>query len=104
MEYKEGTNMQRGRRIIFDKVSGQIIIDFGEAQGDILPFPAVNSLDFIDLPYGQDIDKFSRVKEYHIDTVTKTVVFDELLPVDETASEDFTDDTENQLLISEGVI
>jgi hypothetical protein len=94
--------IQVGRRIIFDKTNGKVLIDLGEMQGDVLPREEVGSLDFIDLPYGQDSDKFMRVKTYHIDTTTKTVIFDELHPIVETEEERLRrekEELENRLLL-----
>lgn len=97
---------QIGRRIIYDTTTGKIISDLGEMQGSdgsLIPREPINGLDYIDLPYGQDSDKFSGVKSYHVDVVSKSVVFDELYdpPVDK--------DTEilqlqQQLLQAQGVI
>lgn len=94
--------MDVGRRIIYDKVSGEIMIDLGEMQGDVLPRNTIE-LDYLDLPYGQDSDKFNRVKKYHVDVTTKAIIFDELYdpPVDkdeEIAS------LQQQLLTAQGVI
>lgn len=98
---------QVGRRIIFDKSTGKIIFDMGEMQGDVLPREDLGELDHIDLEYGQDTDKFMRVKKYHIDTKTKTVVFDELYEPVETEGEKLRREKaelENQLLRAKGVI
>ncbi|QXE20460.1 hypothetical protein [Clostridium sp. 001] len=93
--------MNIGRRIIYDSVSGKVLLDLGEGQGE--PRVAINSLDYIDLLYGQDSDKFNRVKSYHVDVTTKTVVFDELYdpPVDKDAE---IATLQQQLLQSQGVI
>ncbi|MBI6873731.1 hypothetical protein [Clostridium aciditolerans] len=89
-----------GRRIIYDKLNGKVLVDLGEMQGDVLPKEAIGGLDFIDLPYEQDSDKFSRVKKYHIDVNSKQVVFDELYePV--LTPEQRIQNLENQLLLSE---
>mgnify|MGYP000863659640 CR=1 FL=1 len=93
--------MNIGRRIIYDSVSGKVLLDLGEGQGE--PRVAINSLDYIDLPYGQDSDKFGRVKSYHVDVTSKTVVFDELYdpPVDKDAE---ILQLQQQLLQAQGVI
>lgn len=95
--------MQVGRRIIFDRNTGNIVVDFGEMQGDVLPREDINELDYVDLPYGMYNEEFSRVKKYHVDTNTKEIVFDELYPKQLTQAEQI-EELENQLLISQGVI
>ena len=97
---------QIGRRIIFDTTTGKIITDMGEMQGSdgsLIPREPINGLDYIDLPYGQDSDKFGRVKSYHVDVTSKTVVFDELYdpPVDKDAE---ILQLQQQLLQAQGVI
>ncbi|RMD04896.1 hypothetical protein D9O40_00655 [Clostridium autoethanogenum] len=97
---------QIGRRIIYDTTTGKIIMDSGEMQGsdgDLKERGAISGLAYIDLPYGQDSDKFNRVKSYHVDITTKTVVFDELYdpPVDKDAE---IATLQQQLLQSQGVI
>lgn len=79
--------IQVGRRIIFEKLTGKIIMDMGEMQGDVLPREEITTLDFIDLPYGEDLNKFIRVKKYHIDPVKREVIFDELYESVETKEE-----------------
>jgi hypothetical protein len=97
---------QIGRRIIYDTTTGKIIMDMGEMQGtdgSLIPRDTINGLDYIDLPYGQDSDKFSRVKSYHVDVTSKSVVFDELYdpPVDKDAE---ILQLQQQLLQAQGVI
>lgn len=97
---------QIGRRIIFDTQTGKIISDLGEMQGtdgSLISRDTISGLSYIDLPYGQDSDKFNRVKFYHVDVATKTVVFDELYdpPVDKDAE---IATLQQQLLQSQGVI
>lgn len=92
---------QIGRRIIFDTQTGKIIMDTGEMQGSdgsLIPREPINGLDYIDLPYGQDSDKFNRIKSYHVDPTSKTVVFDELYDPIQTPEERIQE-LENQLLI-----
>ncbi len=97
---------QIGRRIIYDTTTGKIIMDMGEIQGSdgsLNPREAINGLGYLDLPYGQDSDKFSRVKSYHVDVASKSVVFDELYdpPVDKDAE---ILQLQQQLLQAQGVI
>ena len=97
---------QIGRRIIYDTTTGKIITDMGEMQGSdgsLVARESINGLSYIDLPYGQDSDKFSRVKSYHVDVASKAVVFDELYdpPVDKDAE---VVQLQQQLLQAQGVI
>ncbi|WP_373845053.1 hypothetical protein [Clostridium sp.] len=90
-----------GRRIIFDTATGKIIMDTGEMQGSdgsLLPREPINGLDYIDLPYGQDSDKFNRVKSYHVNPETKEIVFDEFYNPVQTPEQRISE-LENQLLI-----
>lgn len=91
--------MNVGRRIIFEKNTGKLVIDLGEMSGEVTPREALSELDYIDLAYGEDADKFFRVKSYHIDPMTRKVVFDELYP-EQPSKEEF----ENAWLIAQGVI
>ncbi len=70
--------MNIGRRIVYDSVTGAIILDTGEDTNATAERPVWNGTTYIDIPYGQDSDKYSRVLKYHVDIATKTVVFDEL--------------------------
>lgn len=73
--------MQIGRRIIYDSQTGEILLDTGEDTNATEERPVWNGVTYIDIPYGQDSDKYSRVVKYYVDISTKTVVFDELTPV-----------------------
>lgn len=97
--------MQVGRRIIFDKVTGKIIMDSGEHYGDIPLLVPITELDFIDLPYGQDSDKFNRVKNgvYYVDVATKKIVFDELFDPIPTQEQQIAE-LQQQLLQAQGVV
>lgn len=93
-----------GRRIIFEKTTGKIIVDFGEASGAVLPErETITELDFVDFPSGAYADEFSRVLAMHIDPLTKQPVFDELAdrPLND---QDYIEQLEDALLIQEGVI
>lgn len=69
---------QLGRVIIFDKNNGRIIFDMGESEGETVSRNPIGELDYIELPFGQDSDKFARVKSMHVNIETKEVIFDEL--------------------------
>lgn len=70
--------MNLGRRIVYDSVTGAIILDTGESTTATAERPTWNGTTYIDIPFGQDEDKYSRVVKYHVDVSTKTVVFDQL--------------------------
>lgn len=97
--------MDIGRRIIFEKSTGKIILDMGEMSGDILPREDLGELDHIDLPFGQDADKFKQgIKAYHIDPETKTLIIDEVMERVLTPEQQQIEDLQNKLLVAEGVI
>lgn len=79
--------MNLGRRIIYDSQTGEVILDTGEQTDATAERSIWNGITYIDLPYGQYADEFSRVIKYHVDVSTKTVVFDELSPVPITTDE-----------------
>jgi hypothetical protein len=96
--------MDRGRRIFWDSATGVILLDTCEASGDVNPHPeVVGNVMILDLPYGQDQDKFNSGSTRHIDPDTAVVIFDEVIPAVVTP-EQIIEDLENQLLIALGVI
>ncbi|AKA68564.1 hypothetical protein [Clostridium scatologenes] len=72
--------MNLGRRIVYDSITGGIVLDTGE-ETNATERPVWNGITYIDIPFGQDSDKYSRVVKYHVDINTKKVVFDQLGPV-----------------------
>lgn len=79
--------MDIGRRILYDSATGQIIDMLGEMSGsDVTARPQWNGITYLDIPYGQDKDKFSRAIKMHVDVTNKVVVFDQLadIPVDQS--------------------
>jgi predicted glutamine amidotransferase len=80
--------MQIGRKIYYDKATGNVYVDTGERSGDVIEttteqdFATYTSLQGIDLQtvgcvqldYGQDSDKFG-VYLYHIDPTTESIVW-----------------------------
>ena len=70
--------MNIGRRIVYDSVTGAIILDTGEDTNATAERSVWNGTTYVDIPYGQDADKYSRALKYHVDIATKTVVFDQL--------------------------
>lgn len=94
--------IQVGRRIIFDKTNGEVILDMGEMQGDVIERKTYDGISYVDLPYGHESDKFSRVKKWHIDVNTGLPIFDELFEPIETEEERLRREKaelENQLLL-----
>ncbi|MBV4417075.1 hypothetical protein [Clostridium tyrobutyricum] len=79
--------MNLGRRIIYDNQTGEILLDTGEQDNATEERPVWNGVTYIDIPYGEYKDEFSRVVKYHVDINTKTVIFDELTPVPITPQE-----------------
>ena len=73
--------MNLGRRIVYDSVTGAIVLDTGEETNATAERATWNGITYIDIPYGQDSDKYSRVVQYHVDIASKIVVFDQLGPV-----------------------
>lgn len=73
--------MNIGRRIVYDSVTGAIILNTGEDTTATAERPAWNGITYIDIPFGQDADKYNRVVKYHVDITTKKVIFDELGPI-----------------------
>lgn len=95
--------IQVGRRIIFDKTSGEVIIDFGEMQGDVMERQHYDGISYVDLPYGYESDKFLRVKKWHIDINTGLPVFDELFNPIPTSEQQIAE-LQQQLLQTQGVV
>lgn len=92
-----------GRRIIFEKSTGKIIMVMGEMQGDVLPREDLGELGYIDLEYGQYSDEFSKVKSFHIDPDTKKVIFDEIIEPVLTPEQQIAE-LQQQLLQAQGMV
>lgn len=78
--------MDIGRRIIYDSTTGQIVDILGEMSGsDVTTRPVWNGITYLDIPFGQDSDKYQRAIKMHVDIANKVVVFDQLadIPVDQ---------------------
>lgn len=69
-----------GRRIIFEKTTGRVIVDFGEMEysDDCSGREEINELDYVDLEYGYESDTFKRATLYHVNPQTKEVIFDKV--------------------------
>lgn len=68
--------MQIGNRIIYDQ-DGQIVIQLGEMEGDVLPRKEIRRLDYIDLEFGE-ID-YSKQRIVGVDTETKKPIIEEII-------------------------
>lgn len=78
-----------GRKIYYDKFTGNILVDTGEMFGDIrettteedfatyrtLAERVPETVGCIRIPYGQDADKFAQYR-YRVDPTTETIVWD----------------------------
>lgn len=97
--------MQIGRRIIYNKESGEIIAEMAEMDCEGLSDrPNPSQIDYIDIPYGEDKEKFSRVKAYRVDVATKTIVFDEFHDITLTPDQQQIAELQQQLLQAQEVI
>jgi hypothetical protein len=89
--------MQVGNRIIYDQ-DGEMLMQLGEMQGDVLPRKDITKLNFVDLEYGQvDLSKYRIIK---IDVNTKKPVLEEI-PQVLTEEQIRIQELENQLLLSQ---
>lgn len=82
-------NNKIGRRIYYEKATGNVIWVIGERSGSVVPttvdqdfesFVVLaqrvrDTVDMIDLPYGQDTDKFGKYA-YYVDPSTTLIVWD----------------------------
>lgn len=109
--------MQIGRKIYYDKTTGNVIQDIGETQGsvtettidqDFQSYASLNervkdTVGVIQLSYGQYADKFG-VYYYSIDTTTNTIVWGDLInpnvPVPEPTN---TELQQNQLTLMDAI-
>ncbi|MCI9916345.1 hypothetical protein JY737_18085 [Clostridioides difficile] len=89
--------MNRANRIIYDQ-TGKILLQTGEATGDILEHDTITELHYIDVEYGS-ID-YTRNRIIGINTETKQPILEEI-PIFISEEEKRIRELENQLLISE---
>ncbi|HBG0093262.1 TPA: hypothetical protein KPB79_003744, partial [Clostridioides difficile] len=89
--------MNRANRIICDQ-TGKILLQTGEATGDILEHDEITELHFVDIPYGSVDYTKSRIVGINIET--KEPILEEM-PVYLTEEEKRIQELENQLLIAE---
>ncbi|HBG8444855.1 TPA: hypothetical protein KRH06_003793, partial [Clostridioides difficile] len=86
--------MNRANRIICDQ-TGKILLQTGEATGDILEHDEITELHFVDIPYGSVDYTKSRIVGINIET--KEPILEEM-PVYLTEEEKRIQELENQLL------
>ncbi|HBG4707267.1 TPA: hypothetical protein KQE73_001870 [Clostridioides difficile] len=89
--------MDRANRIIYDQ-TGKILLQTGEATGDILEHDTITELHYIDVEYGS-ID-YTRNRIIGINIETKEPILEEI-PVYVNEEEKRIQELENQLLIAE---
>ncbi|HAT6237919.1 hypothetical protein ACWJU5_16470 [Clostridioides difficile] len=89
--------MDRANRIICDQ-TGKILLQTGEATGDILEHDEITELHFVDIPYG-NID-YTRNRIIGINIETKEPILEEI-PVFISEEEKRIQELENQILLSE---
>lgn len=91
--------MQIGRRIYFDKATGNIIVDTGERQGfvrpttveqDIATFKELSernreTFDYIELEFGQYAQDFAECNGYRVNPETKQLEFSYPVPTESGA-------------------
>ncbi|EGT4924993.1 hypothetical protein [Clostridioides difficile] len=89
--------MNRANRIIYDQ-TGKILLQTGEATGDILQHDTITELHCIDVEYGS-ID-YTKNRIIGINIETKEPILEEI-PIFVTEEEKRIQELENQLLIVE---
>ncbi|ENZ9521517.1 TPA: hypothetical protein KNK83_003678 [Clostridioides difficile] len=89
--------MDRANRIICDQ-TGKILLQTGEATGDILEHDEITELHCIDVPYGSIDYIKNRITSINIET--KQPILEEI-PVFITEEEKRIQELENQILLNE---
>ncbi|HFL2423397.1 TPA: hypothetical protein ACG3Q2_002275 [Clostridioides difficile] len=89
--------MNRANRIIYDQ-TGKILLQTGEATGDILEHDTITELHYIDVGYG-NID-YSKQYIESINPITKELILKDI-PIYLSEEEKRIQELENQLLIAE---
>ncbi|SJP37148.1 Uncharacterised protein [Clostridioides difficile] len=89
--------MDRANRIIYDQ-TGKILLQTGEATGDILQHDTITELHCIDVEYGS-ID-YTKNRIIGINIETKQPILEEI-PVFITEEEKRIQELENQILLNE---
>ncbi|WP_461193974.1 hypothetical protein CDIF100009_02773 [Clostridioides difficile] len=89
--------MNRANRIIYDQ-TGKILLQTGEATGEVLPHDNITELSFLDIEYGS-ID-YSKQYIESINPITKEPILKDI-PIYLSEEEKRIQELENQLLIAE---
>ncbi|ENY8332818.1 hypothetical protein [Clostridioides difficile] len=89
--------MDRANRIICDQ-TGKILLQTGEATGDVLPHNKITELHYIDIPYGS-ID-YIKNRIVGINIETKQPILEEI-PVYVSEEKKRIQELENQVLLNE---
>ncbi|MCW0836049.1 hypothetical protein OKS18_11220 [Clostridioides difficile] len=89
--------MDRANRIIYDQ-TGKILLQTGEATGDILEHDTITELHYIDVEYGS-ID-YTKNRIIGINIETKEPILEEI-PVFISEEEKRIQELENQILLNE---
>lgn len=87
--------MNRANRIIYDQ-TGKILLQTGEATGDVLPHDEITELHCIDVPYGNVDYAKNRIIGINIETIQPIL---EKIPVYVSEAEKEKQELENQLLL-----
>ncbi|CCL09116.1 TPA: hypothetical protein SHW33_002934 [Clostridioides difficile] len=89
--------MNRANRIIYDQ-TGKILLQTGEATGDVLEHDEITELHCIDVPYGSIDYTKNRITGINIET--KEPILEEI-PIFVTEEEKRIQELENQILLNE---
>ncbi|HBG4218895.1 hypothetical protein NMF83_18765 [Clostridioides difficile] len=89
--------MNRANRIIYDQ-TGKILLQTGEAIGDVLPHDSITELNFLDVEYGSI--NYSKQYIESINPITKELILKEI-PVYMSEEEKRIQELENQILLNE---
>ncbi|HFL2520401.1 TPA: hypothetical protein ACG3HB_000599 [Clostridioides difficile] len=89
--------MNRANRIIYDQ-TGKILLQTGEATGDILEHDTITELHYIDVGYG-NID-YSKQYIESINPITKELILKDI-PIYLSEEEKRIQELENQILLNE---
>src|SRR5690606_30633969 len=93
--------MEIGRRLLFNKKTGNLIVDLGEMKGENIPqreFYTEEDIAILDLDYGQYADKFNRAENVKLNIETNELIF-ELIEETKTPEQQRIEELENQLLL-----
>ncbi|HHQ8844158.1 TPA: hypothetical protein ACSVSG_000099 [Clostridioides difficile] len=89
--------MNRANRIIYDQ-TGKILLQTGEATGDVLEHDTITELYYVDIEYGSIDYTKNRITGINIET--KEPILEEI-PIFVTEEEKRIQELENQILLNE---